>query len=76
MIRAQSLLIRVILVRSIDTRSILDGLLAIQARMYSQRNTSSGLGHYRFNHRWTKYGTIQAYSSYFRTMFRHAKFVA
>lgn len=58
---AQGLLISMILVCLIDTRSILDGILAIQNRMYPQRNTSGGLGHYRINHRWTKYGTVQAY---------------
>ena len=52
----------------IDTLSILDGILAIQDRMYSQCNTPGGLGHNRIDHCWTKYGTVRTYFFWFKTV--------
>ncbi len=50
---AYILLIR-ILVCLADTRSILDGILAVQNPMHSQCNTPGGLGYHCIDHRWTK----------------------
>lgn len=66
----ENLLIGMIFACLTDTRSILDGILAIQTRMHSQCNTSGGLGCYRIGYRWTKYGTVPTYCFLFKNSFR------